>query len=71
VTTAATPSNRAAVWTEWCALADDNPAPVKTIARSLGMRPADVAAIVYPAATYGEWADDWEPNLAITEGKTQ
>jgi hypothetical protein len=50
-----------AVWAEWNALPDDCPAPVKTIARHLAMEPADVAFIVYPAETFGRWADDQEP----------
>jgi hypothetical protein len=52
-----------AIWREWNALADDHPAPVKTIARKLGMEPADVAFVVYPAETFGRWHDDQEPDL--------
>lgn len=50
-----------AVWAEWNALGDHHPAPVKEIARRLGMAPADVAFIVYPVETFGAWADDQEP----------
>jgi len=52
-----------AVWNVWGLLSDDDPAPLKRIARSLGMTPADVAFIVYPAETFGRWADDQEPDL--------
>ena len=52
-----------AVWRVWHLLSDDEPSPVKRIARSLGMTPADVAFIVYPAETFGRWADDQEPDL--------
>lgn len=52
-----------AVWNVWGLLSDDDPSPVKRIARSLGMTPADVAFIVYPAETFGRWADDQEPDL--------
>ena len=52
-----------AVWNAWGALPDDHPAPVKAIARDLAMTPADVAFIVYPAETFGRWADDQEPEL--------
>jgi hypothetical protein len=52
-----------AVWAEWNALPDDAPSPVKRIAATLGMTPADVAFIVYPAETFGRWADDQEPDL--------
>jgi hypothetical protein len=51
------------VWREWKALDGDEPAPVKTIARKLGMSPRDVAAIVYPPETFGEWCDCQEPPL--------
>jgi hypothetical protein len=47
----------------WSLLSDDDPAPVKRIARALGMAPADVAFIVYPAETFGRWTDDQEPYL--------
>jgi hypothetical protein len=52
-----------AVWAEWGSLPDDEPAPVKRIAARLNMAPADVAFIVYPAETFGRWADDQEPDL--------
>lgn len=53
---------RRAVWQVWNGLGDDHETPVKTIARQLGMSTADVAAIVYPADTFGEWADGQEPD---------
>ena len=37
------------IWTAWNALPDDDPEPVKRIARDLGMEPADVAFVVFPA----------------------
>ena len=52
-----------AVWAAWDALGGGSPAPVKTIARQLGMEPADVAFIVYPAETFGRWTDEDEPDL--------
>jgi hypothetical protein len=54
----------AAVWEAWNALPDDHPAPVKAIATKLGMAPADVAFVVFPAETFGQWSDDQEPDLA-------
>lgn len=51
------------VWAEWNLLGDSHPSPVKEIARRLDMDPADVAFIVYPAETFGVWADDQEPDL--------
>jgi len=56
-------STEQAVWRVWGLLSDDDPSPVKRIARSLSMTPADVAFIVYPAETFGAWADDQEPEL--------
>lgn len=53
-----------AVWDEWNSLGDDHEAPVKEIARRLGMANADVSFIVYPAETFGAWHDDQEPDLA-------
>jgi hypothetical protein len=53
----------ASVWEAWNALPDDHPSPVKTIAAQLGMAPADVAFIVYPAETFGRWEDDQEPDI--------
>lgn len=50
------------VWRVWNLLSDDDPAPVKHIARILGMAPADVAFIVYPAERFGRWEDDQEPD---------
>jgi hypothetical protein len=52
-----------AVWRVWHLLSDDEPSPVKRIARSLGMEPADVAFIVFPAETFGRWDDSQEPDL--------
>jgi hypothetical protein len=51
------------VWRVWGLLSDDDPSPVKRIARALGMTPADVAFIVYPAERFGRWEDDQEPDL--------
>jgi hypothetical protein len=52
-----------AVWAAWNETDDDDPSPVKRIAQKLGMEPADVAFIVYPAETFGRWGDDHEPDL--------
>ncbi len=52
-----------AVWDAWNAIPDDHPAPVKAIAKGLEMSTADVAFIVFPAETFGPWADDQEPDL--------
>jgi hypothetical protein len=49
-----------AVWDAWNGLDEENTRPVKTIAAQLGMTPADVAFIVYPAERFGAWADDQE-----------
>lgn len=51
-----------AVWQVWNGLGDEHESPVKAIARQLDMSTADVAAIVYPADTFGKWADDQEPD---------
>ena len=51
------------VWRAWNLLSDNDPAPVKHIARTLGMDPSDVAFIVYPAEEFGRWDDDQEPDL--------
>lgn len=52
------------VWAVWntpeCAL---HASPVKYIAAKLGMTPADVAFIVYPAEQFGVWEDKQEPDL--------
>ena len=53
----------AAVWEAWGTLPEECPTPVKTIAAQLGMTPADVAFVVYPAETFGRWEDDQEPVL--------
>ena len=53
----------AITWRIWNALPDNEPSPVKRIARDLGMEPADVARIVYPAGQFGPWDDDQEPDL--------
>lgn len=52
-----------AVWAEWNSLGDHHLSPVKEIARRLSMANADVAFIVFPAETFGAWADDQEPEL--------
>jgi hypothetical protein len=52
------------VWRVWGLLSDGDPSPVKHIARTLGMTPADVAFIVYPAERFGRWDDSQEPDLA-------
>lgn len=54
------------VWAAWNALPDEHPSAVKRIAADLGMTPADVAFIVYPAETFGAWADDQDPDLEVT-----
>ena len=51
------------VWRVWNLLSDDDPAPVKHIARVLDMDPADVAFIVFPAEQFGRWDDSDEPGL--------
>lgn len=51
------------VWRVWNLLSDDDPSPVKRIAKALDMTPADVAFIVYPAQMFGRWEDDQEPDL--------
>lgn len=53
----------AIIWRIWNTLPDGEPSPVKRIARDLGMEPADVAHVVYPASQFGSWADDQEPDL--------
>ena len=53
-----------AVWRKWHMLSRNEPSPVKRIARSLRMAPADVAFIVYPAETFGRWDDSQEPDLS-------
>ena len=52
-----------AVWAAWNKLDQDDPSPVKRIARDLAMSPADVAFIVYPAEQLGRWDDGQEPDL--------
>lgn len=49
------------VWNAWNALPDDESRPVHAVADQLGMAPADVAFIVYPAETFGPWQEDDEP----------
>ncbi len=56
-------TKESAVWKEWGLIDDDHLSPVKEIAKRLSMIPADVAFIVYPAETFGAWADDQEPDL--------
>ncbi|WP_280466002.1 hypothetical protein [Nocardia brasiliensis] len=53
------------VWSKWNALSEDEPSPVKRIAKDLGMSPEDVAFIVYPAETFGRWDDRQEPDLDV------
>jgi hypothetical protein len=50
------------IWREWHALPEGNRAPVKTIARRLGLPPSEIAALVYPPNIFGEWRDDQEPD---------
>lgn len=57
-----------AVWAAWNALGENEPSPVKRIARELGMNTADVAFVVYPAETFGRWDDSQEPDLPAGEG---
>lgn len=52
-----------AVWNAWKELPDEDPSPVKRIARNLNMEPVDVAFVVYPAEKFGRWADGDEPDL--------
>lgn len=52
-----------AVWAAWRVLHGDEPSPVKRIAITLGMSPADVAFVVYPVETFGRWEDHQEPDL--------
>jgi hypothetical protein len=53
-----------AVWAEWNALDKEGErSPVKRIAQRLGMEPVDVSFIVYPAAHFGRWEDDQEPDI--------
>jgi len=56
------------VWRAWNDLPDDHPAPVKQIARDLGMSAADVAFIVYPAEAFGAWDDSDEPDPPSESG---
>ncbi|MFC9995682.1 hypothetical protein [Nocardia sp. NPDC127526] len=51
------------VWAAWKELPDDDPSPVKRIAKQLGMATGDVAFIVYPVEEFGRWSDDQEPDL--------
>jgi hypothetical protein len=53
----------AIIWRIWNALPDSEPSPVKRIAHDLGMEPADIAYVVYPAGEFGDWADSQEPDL--------
>ena len=52
-----------AIWRVWNSLPDSEPSPVKRIARDLGLEPAEVAFIVYPAGEFGSWDDSQEPEL--------
>jgi hypothetical protein len=49
------------VWAEWNNLPEAELSPVKTIAASLGLPAAEVAALVYPPDDFGGWTDDSEP----------
>ncbi len=54
------------IWTEWNALDDEEPSPVKRIARKLGLSTAEVAAVVYPTSgelDFGLWDDRQEPDI--------
>lgn len=51
------------IWDAWNVLPEDDPSPVKRIARDLDMEPADVAFVVYPAQRFGRWDDGDEPPL--------
>ena len=53
--------SRGRVWRLWNGLPDEERSPVHVIAGFLQMTTADVAAIVYPADTFGAWADTQEP----------
>ena len=52
-----------AIWRAWNALPDSELSPVKRIARDLGLEPAEVAHIVYPANKFGPWLDREEADL--------
>ncbi|MEV6219884.1 hypothetical protein [Nocardia sp. NPDC051833] len=56
-----------AVWAAWGEIEDNDPAPVKRIARQLGMTAADVAFVVYPVEEFGRWDDSQEPDLDSIE----
>ena len=51
------------VWRTWNMLREDDPSPVKRIARDLQLPAADVARVVYPAETFGTWEPWQEPDL--------
>lgn len=59
------PSNtiERAVWEEWGSLPEGELSPVKRIAERLGITPSDVAFTVYPAETFGRWADNQEDDI--------
>jgi hypothetical protein len=57
------PETKAAIWAAWNALHGLEPAPATYIAAKLGLTTAEVAAVVYPAETFGAWADNQEPPL--------
>jgi hypothetical protein len=50
------------IWSAWNELDELEARPVHTIAARLGLPTATVAAVVYPAATFGAWNDDQEPS---------
>ena len=52
------------VWQEWNSLDENEPSPVKTIAKRLNISTGHVARIVYPPAQFDEWDDSQEPPLS-------
>jgi hypothetical protein len=58
---AVAPSRRELVWEAWRSLDRNECSPVTKIAAQLDLTTAQVAEIVYPAESYGEWADEQEP----------
>jgi hypothetical protein len=62
------PEHERRIWAEWNALPDDELQPVRTIARRLGLEPAEVALVVYPPPQFGDWTDDDEP-LELEAGR--
>jgi hypothetical protein len=58
---------RQEIWSEWHKLPDSELSPVKTIATKLGVPTSTVAAVVFPAETFGAWSDDQEPTNTESE----